>query len=220
MKDYLREINGIRYTLLGEEDADEAAHLVARVFTDGSEPITRALSVTPEDFRQFVQAFCPKFTREALSVIARDIATGEAVGVQLNDDMGTELPDIPGGFGSLAPAMALLTELDHRHFGDQALEPNRYAHLFFIAVLSGYRRRGICKGLLDLSLEIARDRGYRRAIAEATGIFSQHVLRKAGFEARVEVPYSTFEYDGTRPFQGIEHHPSLMLMECELGNTR
>lgn len=216
MENLLGEMNGIAYARLNEQDAAEAADLVARIFTDGSEPITRALRVTSEDFARFVRALCPKFTREMLSVIARDVATGEAIAVQLNDDIGTELPDVPGGYGELAPAFALLSELDHRYFGDQAIEPNRYAHFFFIAVLSAYRKRGVSSRLLGLSMEIAGKRGYRKAIAEASGVVSQHVLRKAGFAARVEIPYSDFEYEGARPFQSIKDHLSLVFMDRAL----
>ncbi len=85
----LGERDGIRYTALGADDLEEAAQLVAQVFTDGAEPITRQLRVGPRDFVLLIRAFSHKFVSEGLSVVARDVRTNEAVGAQLNDDMGT-----------------------------------------------------------------------------------------------------------------------------------
>lgn len=212
----LREKDGIRYTLVDEKDLDQVTQLVALVFTDGSEPVTRELNVRPDDFARFVRSFFPKFLREGLSIVARDAVTGEVVGAQLNDDMGTELPDPDGLYEWAEPVMGLLGELDGRYFGDRVVEPRQYAHLFLVAVSPLYRRKRISPQLLELSLAVAAGKGYKKATAEATGLISQHVLRKAGFEPRVEIPYAKFEYNGYRPFQGIKDHPSAVLMDREL----
>lgn len=216
----LHERDGIRYTILAETDFDQVAQVVALVFTDGSEPVTRELGVESRDFVHFVRSLCPKFNRERLSIVARNAATGEIVGAQLNDDMGTEIPNPAHVHESLTPALALLDELDRLYFGDQAVEPNHYAHFFFIAVLPQYRGRRIASQLLELSLSIAANNHYKKAVVEATGLVSQHTLRKAGFEARVEIPYATFEYDGHRPFQHAKDHPSVLLMDKVLKLNR
>jgi GNAT superfamily N-acetyltransferase len=209
----LRERDGIRYALLGEPDLDEVARLVAVVFADGSEPVTRALGVGPDDFVEFVRSLGPKFSQEGLSVVARDIATGKALGAQLNDDMGIKPPESIGAYDWIVPALALLEALDHGHFGDRAIEPGECVHLFLIAVLRQFRRERISSQLLELSLGLAAKHGYGVAVAEATGLVSQHMLRKAGFQHRVEIPYATFEHGGQRPFEGIKDHPSAVLME-------
>jgi hypothetical protein len=68
-----------------------------------------------------------------------------------------------------------------------------------------------------LSLELASSEGYKKAIAEATGPVSQHVLRKAGFdEPAAEIRYAEFDDNGYRPFQGIKDHPSVLLLERDL----
>jgi ribosomal protein S18 acetylase RimI-like enzyme len=213
MTTILTERDGIRYTLLGAEDLDEVARLVAHVFTDGSEPVTRQLHIGPREFVLLIKAFTQKFIREGLSIVARDVRTSEVVAAQLNDDMGTQNPDLADVYEWAAPVLALLEQLDRRYFADRAVEPNIYAHFFFIAVLPSYRGRGIASQLLELSLAIASRNGYRKATVEATGLVSQHVLHKAGFEPRVEIPYATFEYNGNRPFQGIKDHPSVLFMD-------
>jgi GNAT superfamily N-acetyltransferase len=216
MTTIIEERDCIRYSLLDAEDFDEVAQLVALVFTDGSEPITRTLPVEAGDFIHLVKAFGPKFMSEGLSVVARDTATNKVVAAQLNDDMGTQPPDLKDVHNWGAPVLALLDELDSRYFGDQIIEPNGYAHFFFTAVLPQYRERGISSRLLELSLAIASCRGYTKATAEATGLVSQHVLAAEGFEPRVEIPYATFQYDGNAPFQDIEDHPSALLMDKAL----
>jgi GNAT superfamily N-acetyltransferase len=198
----LREKDGIRYTAL----------LVASVFTDGAEPVTRALGVGFRDFDRCVRLLLPKFDREGLSVVARDSATGLVVGAQMNDDMGTEIPDLSAACEGLSPALALLDELDRRYFGGHAVAPNHCAHFFFTAVSARYRGHQIASQLLELSLAIALNKGYRKAVAEATGLVSQTILRRAGFESCVEIPYLEFVHEGRRPFQGIKDHPSALLM--------
>lgn len=220
MTTVLSERDGIRYTILGETDFDQVAQVVALVFTDGSEPVTRELRVGSRDFVHFVRSLCPKFNRERLSVVAQNIATGEIVGAQLNDDMGSEISNPALVYESLAPALALLDELDRLYFRDHVVEPNHYAHFFFTAVLPQYRERRISSQLLELSLSIAASNHYKKAVAEATGLLSQHILRKAGFEPRVEIPYGTFEYNGYRPFQHIKDHPSALLMDKALRLNR
>lgn len=85
-----------------------------------------------------------------------------------------------------------------------------------ITVSRSCRGKGVGQHLLELSLEHARARGYRRAVVEASGLISQHIMRKAGFIDRVEIPYATFEYEGKRPFQNTGAHPSMILMDKEL----
>jgi len=216
----LREKDGIRYTGLGEADYDEAAQLIASVFTDGSEPVTRVLGIRFSDFDHFVRQLLPKFDREGLSVVARDDSNGHLVGAQLNDDMGTEIPDVSAACKELAPALALLDELDRRYFGGRAVDPNHYAHFFFTAVSARYRGHQIASQLLELSLAITLKKGYRIAVAEATGLVSQDILRRAGFESRVEIPYREFVHKSRRPFQGVKDHPSALLMHRVLNASR
>lgn len=56
----------------------------------------------------------------------------------------------------------------------------------------------------------ARAQGYRRAVVEASGLLSEHILGKAELTTRVGIPYATFEYDGKRPFENTRDHPGIM----------
>ncbi|MBI4774283.1 MAG: GNAT family N-acetyltransferase [Deltaproteobacteria bacterium] len=210
----LLEKSGIAYSILDPDELDEAARLVGSVFSAGS-PVTRYLEVSAGDFTRFVRLLAPKFQEEGLSVVARDRETREMIGALLNEDPGAERP--PGartheGAERMAPGGAPLEELNRRYFHGRVLEPNIYAHFFFLAVSPRYQGRRIAQHLVDLCERSARRRGYKEGVVEATNLISQHVFRKAGFSVRVEIPYAVFEHNGKRPLEGLKDHPSAMLM--------
>jgi ribosomal protein S18 acetylase RimI-like enzyme len=216
MMTILTERDGVKYALLEAKDLTQVADMVAGGFTDGSEPTALALRLAPEDLKPFVEVLLPKFLREGLSIVARDAQTGEIAGAQLNDEMEFDLPVELARFEWTAPVFALSNELYRQYFQGGLPQPNEAVHIFIIGVSRLYRGKSIAHQLVGLSLERARARGYRRAVVEATGLISQHLLRKAGFTTRVEIPYATFEYDGKRPFENTGDHPSIMLMDKDL----
>ena len=218
MNSVLMEKTGITYSLLERNDLDPVARLVGSVFA-AEGPVARYLKVSSEDFARMVRVFGLKFYEEGLSIVARDEGTHRIIGALLNDDMGTETPPEGRAFEGveeMAPGGALLDELNRRYFHGKTLEPNKHAHFFFLAVSPQYQGRRIAQHLVDLCEELARRKGYKVAVVEATGLVSQHVFRKAGFSVRVEIPYATFEHHGSRPFEGIENQSGAMLMVKEL----
>lgn len=216
MMSILSERDDLTYAILDAKDLAEVADITARGFTDGSEPIARAFGITPERFTQFLEALLPKFLREGLSIVARDAQTGEIAGAQLNEELGTDLPVDPSQFEWAAPVLALASHLYQEYFQGPHSAAGEVVHCFIIGVSKSYRGRAIAQQLLNLSLELARERGYSGAVVEATGIVSQHVFAKAGFVPRVEVPYATFEYEGNLPFKTTGEHPGIMLMDRDL----
>lgn len=216
MMSILAETDGLTYAILDAKDLTQVADTVARGFTDGSEPTALALGLAPEDFKPLVEALLPKVLREGLSIVARDTQTGEIAGVQLNEEMGFDLPVELTRFEWTAPVFALAGEMYDQYFQGGFQKPHESVHIFIIEVSRLYRGKGVGQKLLDLSLKHARARGFRRAVVEATGIISQHIMRKAGFTNRVEILYATFEYEGKRPFENTGHHPSIILMDKDL----
>lgn len=112
----LAERDELTYAILEEKDSAEAADIVARGFTDGSEPTALALGLTSDDLKPVVDALLPKFLREGLSVLARDAQTGKIVGAQLNDEMGLDLPVELMRFEWTPPVFALAGEMYRRYF--------------------------------------------------------------------------------------------------------
>lgn len=216
MMSILAESDDLTYAILDAKDLAQVADMVARCFTDGSEPTALALGLAPGDFKPLVEALLPKFLREGLSIVARDRQTGEIAGVILNEEMEFDLPEDLARFQWTAPVFALAGEMYGRYFQGGLPEPRESLHVFIIGVSRLYRGKGVGEKLLDLSLQHARAKGYRRAVVEATGLISQHIMRKAGFTDRVEIPYATFEYKGKRPFENTGDHPGIILMDKDL----
>lgn len=212
----LLEKDGLRYELLEARNTGDVADVVARSFTDGSEPVGRSLGLAAEDFKQLVEALMPKYLLDGLSIVVRDAKTGDIAAALLNDELGGGLPVDPSRFEWAAPLFALAMDMYGRYFQGQHPEPGRIVHFVMLAVSGSCRGKGVANQLIELSLERARGRGYDRVVVEATGLISQHLMRKAGFITRVEIPYATFEYAGKRPFANTGDHPSIMLMDKEL----
>ena len=71
--------------------------------------------------------------------------------------------------------------------------------------------------LVQNCLENGIRKGYHTAVAEATGVISQHIFKnRFGFVDRLEIPYKTFVYQGRRVFESIEGHPGTILMDKPL----
>jgi len=210
------ERDNLTYAILESKDRTEVADSVAESFTDGTEPTALALGIGREDFKQLVEIFMQKFLHDRLSIVTRNAETGEIAGAVLNEEMGPDLPAELFQFDWLAPGLALAQEMYGQYFQAGLPEAHEAVHIVMIAVSRMHRRKGIGHQLMKLSLEQARARGYRRGVVEASGLISQHIMRKAGFTDRVVIPYATFEFDGKRPFQNTGGHPSIIMMDTEL----
>ncbi|XP_012278747.1 uncharacterized protein LOC105698783 [Orussus abietinus] len=67
-----------------------------------------------------------------------------------------------------------------------------------LSVDSRFRGRGLANVLMADSIEIARRAGFKVFKADATGIFSQKVCAKHGFEMEAEIPYADLD-ESIRP---------------------
>lgn len=212
----LAQSGDIRYGLLEHAEIDGMSELLATVFSH-SEPMAVAAGLTLENVRALVNLYGRRAPGDGLTVIAREEASGKIVGAILNDDFGDPPPDsstpLPQGF---QPIVALLEELDGRY---RMLHPGRAGkilHIFMMAVDPNFGGKGIARSLVELALANGKNRGYERAITEATGKVSQHIFRAHGFIDQVRIAYRDFSFGGTRPFGSIADHEAVILMERDL----
>jgi ribosomal protein S18 acetylase RimI-like enzyme len=215
-----REIQGIRYQLYQAADLDEMAAVQAEAFTSGAEPVIGAVGATFQQFSEFIQLLGPVIERDGLSIVARDVSSGAMVGSSLHLDLATENPVQVGKLEWLAPALALLDEMDRVYFDrycqGRHAPPGEIFHFCWGAVLPGFERRRISQTMVDVSLELGVGKHYRTAVVEASGLASQHVFRKRGFTERVEIPYKNYTYQGRRPFESVSAVPSIILLDRPL----
>jgi ribosomal protein S18 acetylase RimI-like enzyme len=209
----LHETQSVRYELFDINTLDEMAVVVAKAFTR-FEPMAVAQDFSFEEFVDFVKLFGPKAAQEELTVLARDQETGQVIGALITDDLASTPPEAFEHLGEkFGPILALLDALDAQYKQGRSLRVGEYLHLFMIAVMHQHTSKKVAQNLIRVCLENGLRKGYKTAVTEATGVISQHILRKCGFVDRLEIPYKTFTYQGSWVFASIEGHTGPILMD-------
>ncbi|MGR9000192.1 MAG: hypothetical protein ACU88J_14255 [Gammaproteobacteria bacterium] len=209
----LNEAEGVRYELFDITELDEMAVMTAETFTR-YEPVTSSLAIPAEEFADFVRLLGPKLEQEELTVIAREQDTNRIIGAMVTDDFAIEPPgEMRSLGGNFEPIWAVLDELDTQYKQGKILPKYEYLHFFLLAVNDRQSGKNIAKNLVQTCLENGISKGYKTGVVEATGVVSQHIFRKFGFEDRFEAPYNTFTFQGKPVFESIKDHHSVILMD-------
>jgi len=88
--------------------------------------------------------------------------------------------------------------------------------LYILCVHPAFNRRGIGRKLIELSIEMAKDRG---AGAVQTTALSEYTFKAASalsFDTLAVLDFATFELDGVRPYENdpvlLREHPKVRFM--------
>lgn len=210
----LYESEGVQYELFNISDLHEMALMTAEAFAR-YEPITSALNIPSKDFADFVRLrSSPKEEQEELTVIAKNQETKQIIGAMVADDFAIEpLEEIRHLGDNFEPVWAILDELDTQYKKGRNIPKGEYLHLLMGAVDHRYTGKNVAKNLVQTCLENGVKKGYKTGIGEATGVVSQHILRKFGFVDSIEIPYKTFTFQGKRVFESIKDHHGIILMD-------
>ncbi len=203
----------LTYDLFTENDSDEMSKLLGKIFVERDPPAVAA-GITAREFEVFVSLFCPKAAAEGLTIIARSVVTGEMVGAMLAEDAGTPPPETLDQVSpTFAPVFDILGQLDAEYRSSTTIMPGEFIHLFLIGVAREFSGMGIAQQLVTRCIENAVQRGYSRAVTEATNKTSQHVFRKLGFVDRVQRFYADHRFEGQAFFTSISDHGGPILMD-------
>jgi len=208
--------NNIQYSVLTDADFENAADLLAGVFSR-SEPLDVATGITSGEVRQVVELNGRNAMAGGLMVAARDTGTNRIAGAVLAHDLADPVPE---GFEPIAhrfaPILALLDDLGGPFLKSRTILPGEVLHIFMLAVDPQFAGRGIGRNLLQYTVENAREKGFTTAIAEATGKTSQKIFREQGFTETNRVEYGSFLFRGTHPFEPIRDQGAVLFMEKRL----
>ncbi len=209
--------SGIIYDVLQDQDLGHAIECVTNTFAVG-DPLSRAVGLSIQDLESYIQVFMQrKLVTDGLSVVARDDSNGNVVGAILMGDFMTRKPeDMEGLSRKMLPYIAILDNLDRRYIANNDIQRGEVLHVFMAGVSDLQVNKGIGFQMLLKGYEIARSKGYRRAISEITGAASQHVAEKYGARTLYKVLYRDFEYQGVRPFRTISECESCKLMYVDI----
>lgn len=209
-------IYGIEYSVCRTEDTTEMERLLAENFTRHDPPAV-AVGLTPDEFEAFVALWSPSAREDGLTIVARDIATGQLAGALLTDDAASAPPPgldaISGKFG---PILDLLDQIDAEYRAEKTIEPGQYLHLFLLGVAEQFTGRKIGRHLVEVCLANGATLGYAVAVTEATNPVSQHIFGQLGFQKRAERSYVDYRLDGRPVFASIAEHGGPMTMDRNL----
>ena len=209
-------IGPIEVGVLAASETDAMARLLADVFSRHDPPAVAA-GVTAAEFESFVRLLSPRAATEGLTVVARLADTRELVGALLTEDSASAMPE---GIDRLSPKFDpifdILGQLDTEYRGDRTVAPGESLHLFLLGVADRAAGRGVAQRLVAAGLERGAQKGYRRAVTEATNTVSQRVFRKHGFVERVRRSYAAHRCGGRAVFASIAAEGGPMLMDREL----
>ncbi len=206
----------LTYGVLQACDADAVVHLLAAAFS-AREPPAVAMGLSYDDLATFVRQLIPCAADAGLSAVARPASAGDAVGVMLNDDFGRPFPINSSAISQkFLPIFSMLGELDDLYRESRAVGKGECLHLFMLAVDPPFTGKGVAQRLVETSLQLAKTKGYRYAVTEATGLISQRVFRKLGFEERFRTSYADYKYREQSVFASIVAHDGTALMERSL----
>ena len=206
-------ISGIEYSVCRPEDTADMARLLAESFTT-SDPPAVAVGLTPDEFEAFVELWSPAAGVDGLTIVARDVATGQLAGALLTDDVASPPPKgLDAVSAKFDPIFDLLDQLDAEYRSKRAIETGETLHLFLLGVAETFTRRMIGQHLVAACLANGASRGYSSAVTEATNLVSQHIFGRLGFTKRAERSSRDYRLDGVPVFASISEHGGPMTMD-------
>jgi ribosomal protein S18 acetylase RimI-like enzyme len=211
-----RQAQLVNYDVATTSDSGDIICLIAKVFSE-SEPPAVAMALSFADLEQFLHLIVPSVIPGGLTVISRSVPTGGLAGVLLTDDFRTPpAMDLTRISHKFLPILSMLDTLDEHYCKGRTISPGKYLHLFMLAVDRQFAGHGVGQRLVRACIENGSRKGYRTALAEATGKVSQHIFRKNGFADRFRVPYRDFKYEDRAVFASIGEHEEAILMDRAL----
>lgn len=206
----------ISYDLIAPGDFAELVETVQSTFPD-KEPMAVALGITPAEYRRYTELVCQKAVREGLTVVARMQDTHEIVGFCINEDFATApVYSLEAIHPKMFPLLEILEDLDRAYLGIGPVPKQELFHLYMLGVRAPWERLGIGQELVQRSLHLARESGYRTALAEATGLGSQRLCGRLNFTPRHAIAYSQFQYQGRLVLREVKGPTHCVLFEISL----
>ncbi|XP_013099864.2 arylalkylamine N-acetyltransferase 1 isoform X2 [Stomoxys calcitrans] len=194
-------IRHLRDNFFADEPLNKAAGLCQRGF--GNRDLEHHSLETLEDNLSFMAvADNNQIAGVILNGILRpgDILTSQKK-LELNDDV------------KFKKIFQLLYTLNLKEDIFQRFNVDKAFDLRILSVDGQYRGQGIAKHLVRHSEDLAKEYGYKIMKADATGIFSQKILKSHGFEVLLEQYYDKYVDEFGQPVLNVESpHIKLQLL--------
>ena len=155
--------------VLVEDDANKCAELISDNYCK-NDKITKALSITEEEFNRYSSLISKSCAKSGLSIGAFDKITQEMVGCVLNQDLFHD-QDLHSMDLSIKfkPIFSLIANVAASFKQENEVLPQHYVHLRSRTVKEQFTSKNYLSCMIHASLILARKKGYQRAIAECNG---------------------------------------------------
>ncbi|MHB8165137.1 MAG: GNAT family N-acetyltransferase [Methanoregula sp.] len=198
-------------------DTVEAA---ARLYTDvfvRDEPTTRWHRLNEKDFLPFARTYVQFCETEGLSFIARDEKTGDVIGFIFCHDLTMDLdalgPEMRGFLSQFDATIQLISALEEKYLDLESIAPGMAMHVYQLGTRREFRNRSVSTALIHQTCAFARDRGFRKVVADCTGPQSTQSFSQCGFTRAGSIPYASFLVGGRVVFDGLDGEISLMVKD-------
>lgn len=173
------------------------------------ETMANHLGIFPIDYFRYSEMVAQKAYDDRLTLVASHATTHEIAGFMISEPLSDmvqysskKIPDI------MKPLIGILEELDHEYLNSRSNDLGDTIHFYMLGVDPNIRYSGLGYRLAKAAIEAAESHGYKRCIAEATGVGSQAMLSKLGFQTFYEIAYNKFMWEGKYPFAQMKNGPS------------
>lgn len=193
----------ISIEILLPKHVEGATACIADTFAEG-EPMSQILGISKQEFTRFARLFIDKAAREGLSVVAIN-EEQKVVGAFIAEDYVTQPPlGLDTISEKFIPVFVLLESLSKRYLASQPVAEGTHYHIFMCGVYQQYANRHLGRKLEWFAEDVARERGYKVVVCEATGRISQFICaNQLGFEYVDEINYQDFRLEGEAVFADI-----------------
>jgi GNAT superfamily N-acetyltransferase len=201
----------ISYSVCDAHDHDAAVELLTAAFCH-SDPIERALDITPDEFRLMAQLELEVALTNGLCLAAR--RGGELVGIAIAADVLAESVD---SSDRITPKFAPISDIARRvhdaYLAQREWQPGSCLYVFMVAVRPDAAGQGIGQALIDATLHNAEKHGYVGAFSMATNLASMQAFARCDFRTLELLGYPGYRYRGEAVLASITDHPGIALME-------
>lgn len=210
----LFENEDFTFEVLTSKDKQESKELIALSFLD--EPITRAISdrilnVDKQDLEIFIDFFLEEVCTNKLSVVAREKASNKLIGVCYNMDYNFLDDTVYNYYSDPSKPLHYLVNFLHSA-GEQVkriipeLEnKNTVIDIWLLGLHPDFRGKKISPILVQLSIALIKNSGYKYACVEATSFFTKKIIEANDFECLYKLDVKNWSYNNKFVLEGISN---------------
>lgn len=205
--------NAFQYTVLTNEHFDQAVNVIAHSFC-ATEPMTKYLGITQQEFIPFARLMVEKAIQDGLSIVA--LEDNKVSACTIVEDMANPLNiniEIDARFKII---FSLLEHLGSDFFHEKTLEPGHVAHLFITAVDKDYYKQGLSRKVNFESIQLAKQKNFDFMCCEFTHHYNEKGTVKNIKNSKLLIrscEYKNYVFEGKKPFAHLEGYASAYIWE-------